>query len=160
MAGRAAAVKFGMGGGPGPGIGGGEIPAEDDGKGLRRYLLDKFKRGEMTAKAVCDVAWFSHGAGASGVADLAYKPSGSHQAEHLMSILRDASGGSVLHRASPDVEPDRGDAGDARFPNEVAPRVFRRCLPSKGVGFQGCGVPSRRPSPDLRKAPCDCGLWR
>eukprot|EP00969_Alexandrium_andersonii_P030861 1347414-Alexandrium_andersonii.AAC.1 len=86
MAARAAAfLQQGIPHGPG------ETPAgtSDGGAGLRSYLLSEYKRGALSAKAVCTLAWHATAAGAANVEDLAYDPAavGEHQASHLRAAI-------------------------------------------------------------------------
>ena len=59
----------------------------DGGAGLREYLLHEYKVGSLPAVAVATIAWWACRAGAHRVADLAYPPSGRHQAEHIRCAL-------------------------------------------------------------------------
>ena len=61
----------------------------DGGAGLRAHLLSEYKKGALSAKAVCTIAWHATSAGAANVSDLAYDPAspGQHQAEHLRAAI-------------------------------------------------------------------------
>jgi hypothetical protein len=84
MAGRAAFVKHHVLATPSA-----SASAEVRSDGLRAYLLTRYKSGSLSAKSVCDIAWYSRLAGAAGVDDLAYDPStaGEHQAEFLRNLF-------------------------------------------------------------------------
>ena len=57
----------------------------DDGAGLRKYLLQQYKVGKMSATAVAQIAWHATRAGAVGVADLAFDPQISHKHAELLA---------------------------------------------------------------------------
>ena len=59
----------------------------DQGEGLRGYLIKEFRRGRMTSEQVCTLSWHATAAGGTGVADLAVKPTLTHQAEHLRLVM-------------------------------------------------------------------------
>ena len=59
----------------------------DFGKGLRNYLLKEFRLGRMTSEQVCTLSWHATAAGGKGVADMALKPTLTHQAEHLRRVM-------------------------------------------------------------------------
>ena len=60
----------------------------DGGAGLRAYLLDKYRRGQITAADLTATAWHSMQGGCVGVGDLALNPAqNSHAAEHLRRAL-------------------------------------------------------------------------
>ena len=61
---------------------------QDGGAGLRRFLVQQWKRGKLPAEDVCTMAWHATRAGGSGVADLAVDPKYRHQAEHLVKALQ------------------------------------------------------------------------
>ncbi len=46
----------------------------DGGAGLRKFILSQYKRGKITARDVCGIAFWSTRAGASGVSDLSKDP--------------------------------------------------------------------------------------
>ena len=62
----------------------------DGGLGLRRYLLQRYKRGLLSATDVCTLAWHSTQAGAEGIADLALHPDSSsgNFSKHLKRALK------------------------------------------------------------------------
>ncbi|CAK0792057.1 unnamed protein product [Prorocentrum cordatum] len=65
-----------------------EATSADGGVGLRRYLLEQCKCGQMTATAVSTTAWWATKAGAVGIDDLALHPSGTHHSEHLSAAIQ------------------------------------------------------------------------
>ena len=63
--------------------------SSDDGEGLRKYILNEYKRGEISAKAACAIAYHATKGGCVGVADLAVDPNqpGRHFADHLVRAV-------------------------------------------------------------------------
>lgn len=64
--------------------------AEEAGCDLARLLSGMFLAGQMSAKLVCEVAWYAHHAGAAGaVSDLMYRPGSStgNFSRHLRKVL-------------------------------------------------------------------------
>ena len=59
----------------------------DLGKGLRSYLIKEFRLGRMTSEQVCTLSWHATAAGGKGVADMAVKPTLTHQAERLRRVM-------------------------------------------------------------------------
>eukprot|EP00959_Pyramimonas_sp_CCMP1952_P327652 6859395-Pyramimonas_sp.AAC.1 len=59
----------------------------DAGAGLRSHVLGLYKRGEMSAAAVCALCYHACNAGARGVGDLALHPASTHAAEHLRAAV-------------------------------------------------------------------------
>ncbi len=59
----------------------------DGGVGLRAYLLDGFKRGRLTARDVCGMAYWSTKAGAHGVEDLVKDPALEHGGAFMEKVL-------------------------------------------------------------------------
>eukprot|EP00959_Pyramimonas_sp_CCMP1952_P403367 8451793-Pyramimonas_sp.AAC.1 len=65
-----------------------KIPT-DGGHGLRKFILEQYRDGEMTATMACTICHYATQAGARGVDDIASHPSQrSHRAEHLRKALR------------------------------------------------------------------------
>ena len=60
---------------------------QDGGAGLRKFLVQQWKYGKLSAEAVCTTAWHVTRAGRSGVADLAVDPKYRNQAEHIARAL-------------------------------------------------------------------------
>eukprot|EP00969_Alexandrium_andersonii_P374177 15485600-Alexandrium_andersonii.AAC.1 len=85
MAGRAAAFHVGQGAAssssPGPPTKSRLEP--DGGVGLRKYLLQQYHQGKLSAYALCTTAFHATKAGAANMEDLAMDPTGSHQAERV-----------------------------------------------------------------------------
>ena len=60
----------------------------DEGKGLRGFLLDRYKRGTLPASTLAALCWHATRAGAANVADLASSPSDSeHAADHVRRAI-------------------------------------------------------------------------
>jgi len=59
----------------------------DAGEGLRTYVLQRYKHGNITAKDVCSICYFAEKAGATGVSDLALAPENRHHTEHVLKAV-------------------------------------------------------------------------
>ncbi len=59
----------------------------DGGVGLRKFILSKYKRGQISARDVCGIAFWSTRAGASGVEDLAKDPRLEHGGTFTTKVL-------------------------------------------------------------------------
>ncbi len=64
--------------------------ASDGGRGLRIFLLTRYKQGAYTAKDLCCLAYHCTQAGASGVTDLSLHPDSSsgNFSKHVRSVLK------------------------------------------------------------------------
>eukprot|EP00959_Pyramimonas_sp_CCMP1952_P113743 2377622-Pyramimonas_sp.AAC.1 len=85
MAARAAAERLNVE--PSRSRGRDESESSDGGVGLRQYMLGAYKRGELSAVAVCSLSYHATRGGCRGVADLSLHPSSTHHAEHLRKAL-------------------------------------------------------------------------
>jgi hypothetical protein len=59
----------------------------DGGVGLRKFILSKYKTGQISARDVCGIAFWSTRAGASGVEDLAKDPRLEHGGTFTTKVL-------------------------------------------------------------------------
>ena len=60
---------------------------KDGGRGLRKHLLSRYKKGKLTAQALCTTAYHAVRGGAQGIEDLALDPASHHHAEHLRMAI-------------------------------------------------------------------------
>jgi hypothetical protein len=98
----------------------------DGGLGLRRYLLQRYKRGLLSATDVCTLAWHSTQAGAEGVADLALHPDSSsgNFSKHLKRALKMRAASTFYCASVPMWDKDTETRYEAQFPMNLPHDIF------------------------------------
>ena len=147
MAGRAAAILATQ---RAPELGGGSLVPQqghDQGQGLRRYLISRYRAGNMYASTVCTLAWHARNAGAAGVADLACDPGSTHQAEHLRTALGDVEETSFYTAKIPMWDHVQEERHHVDFPFDLPYERFAAEYEKKPESFQVdlCPDPAEMP---------------
>ncbi len=100
----------------------------DEGAGLRAHILGLYRRGEMSAAAVCTLSYHACNAGARGVGDLALHPSSTHAAEHLRAAASARSQQSFYWFDLPMWVGDTNSRELIRFPINLPHDQFSRAF--------------------------------
>ena len=105
-------------------------PGADDGEGLRRHLLQRYKLGKMTAASLCTIAWHATRAGAKGVDDLASPPDSTNHAEFLRSAINARQAKTFYFAKVPLWDQEKEERCLFPFPMALPHEEFARLYPS------------------------------
>ena len=107
----------------------------DGGVGFRRWLLEQYKRGEMSATAVCTAAYHATRGGCLAVADLSLDPLSTHHAEHLRKAISVRASSSFYWFDMPVWNDNTNSKSLIRFPINLPHEQFAKSLArSRGRG--------------------------